>query len=1183
MDWLVDPSVNNFSLANTKKFRRLLQSVIKQKLEILLTAVGPVPVEETPMRLLRSNNFVSVDFLKGLFLAEKGFELTQKDGKEFVKASAVFSGKPELKTHNFKTTQSTQQNSNVAQCKKFPSIAEDATVSECSELERSSNDADANQTLHESSLDHQAKDCEDARSKQLRFLFQCQPDVIAALQPTLCVSDLFKSYSFWKSYCTHNQSSLVAWLLDLAEFKYSSASSTVSFSQYDAALKAAIAVEVRRYVSEKPKNVKELVNLVSKGQSRLVDESFLMRVIKENPDICETNSQGTLANPQYTTAYRKQQLEKMDGSKSKTTNTVQAKTTVNPHNLTVIETSFYQTWEIRGVFVPKDIRAKILPLLTMNVNWNFLVSVLKKIASERKKFESELVSAFDSFVEFLIEFAEKFKPSLNITDYTNHLRVILTQQVESCLEVPVEKPLMLNDLFFSLQCEKCELNLLHRSFLLKAMPFLSHKFHLVGDTVSHSSVSDLSVPVEQTRYFSLEELVKFPQIHELLSTEFGFSDFVHVFERLSDNVKESVRRLSLSFYSLLLQAASFSMKERGFTRNYLKQMVVQKIENLFRSSFVTSLALMDVQIRLCCDNLSLIYCPDIRDAIEAVSGYPTNLVVEGSWVHFKETLNKSQRSIVAQPCNQSSHFSFINSYPVVQRYINEIESALARDESFSKRLAKLFFFVKNVPYPLDQHLQSMNISWFHFILDVLPNKDYLYAVLKFDLCNYLKADTLFWDDLLQVYFRDVPAGYMTSKELLDFLKYLKDTFVVVEHHQVGKIVSLVRQPDANGKVLFFGDFEETLFAMVLDHFPKFVDDVCFSHFFTQLWNYNDFLPRQRAFVFGLQPSHGPIAFHEIHFRRYIMMHPSVFFLREDRICLCTNRSTIEIADSPLPDAIREEGQIVSADELSVQPTQAVNRLSPTKKKKHKKKKKKRFSKKLSTAESAPGVLHDLISSLPNHLIQDVAVGRLMSSESHMLKVKNLTEMLGASLLRDKKATIWEKSEMLDLFNLKVLSVLQNGSQFVLSWDEIENEQNVCLILNMPSGSKPSAPSVQVFWWISKLTGISHQKLSAYIFKVLEISNKPLNLSIIFTMIAQKYGSKMTFPNTPNEVLHCQAVACMMKDQSIFINYVKKTCALKKWIGKNEEASDNLLKFMNDVSQNKISSSIINYLEVCVIR
>ena len=1184
--------MNSLTLAQTQEFRRILQSVLKQKLEILLTAVGSVKVDESPSRLLRSDDFVSVRFLKGLFLTENAFEVFHKEGTEYVRSCAKFSGDPEIKTTVLSSVRVKAEKKNLAKFSEsdMPSnkvIKNDITLTDASEkLEM------------KQPVQKQVAQSDDPRAKQLQFLFRCQPDVIAALQPTLCLNDLFKAYSFWKSYCTHTQTTLVAWLLDLAEYKYSSGPSNQFFSSYEASLKNIFAKEIKLYVCNKSKSIKELVSLISQCQSGLVDENFLQKVVDEDQGICEADSQSSLSFPLYTTSSRKEQLAKLDANK--VINTTEAKTSVNQNNLTVIDASFYLTWEIRGVFVPKDIRAKILPLLTINVEWSFISCVLKKISHEREKFIGELISNFDSFFEFLIEFGEKFKPSLNNNDYSNHLKVVLNQQIEVRLNLSAEKCIKLNDLFYSLQCESCNLNLVHRSFLLKALEFLPHKFHRLGDVVCHFTVSSVSLPNETAAYLTLDELKNLPQIQKFLATDFQFSDFVGAFQHLSDNIKQSIKAQSLSFYSLLLEAANMSTTRRGFTKDYLRQMIVTATEKLFQSLFVTSLSLMDIEVRFSCDDFSMIHCPDIKDAIENVAICATNLKLDGSWVHYSKTMNPGFGSVVADRCRLSSHMSLIHSpSSTVQMYIHEIGASLYCDEPYSRRLGKLLFHVIHMPYPVKIKMEELQISPFHFIVDSFPNQEVFLAILKQEICMFLGNSTMFCRDFLQEFFRHVP-DFMYMNEFLDLLNIYKDTFVVVGHHQVGNIMCLVRQPNADGKIMFFDRFEEEMFATVLQLFRNLESGVNVSYFCDALHKSTELSPAQKDFVFGLQTTTHVVDYDENRilletlFKRYLLMHPSAFVLQHNLVSLCS--STCDLPPQRIMNSkkhnnpVYEEGQIITSEDESskyhfqsseTRKRKASQESSQSKKKKRKKKK--HTSKLLlrkETLDSDVKSLEDLISSLPNHLIQDVAVGRLMST-NHEMKVMDLVDTLGASLLRDKKQFIWNNVEVLNKFKAKVLCVLKNGTQFRLTTDGDQDiEQSVSLLLNAASVTDPMipCPTTAVFGEASSLTGVSQKKLTAYIKKVLEINSKPLSLGVIFAMVRQKYALKKSINSTPDEVLHCQTIACMKNDPEVFINCVRKTCSLKAWVSVEDKAEglDNVTK---DLSEDVIRNSVMNCLQV----
>ena len=1200
--------MNKLSSNSVQKFRRLIQYAVKQKVELLLTAVGPLKVEETPSRLFRCDDFISVNFLKTLFLSESGFTLIDKEGVECVQITSSTLGKTEMfnnsdsisalssASKNRDQITSTMEPGTNCSSSWSPSLESTNSANSVSSRGFNSDDCDNNKTLSK-----QESPKADPRASQLRFLFKCQPDVVAALQPTVSLLELFKAFSFWKSYCTHSQSTFITWLLEMAQFRYSQVkpNSTLSYSLYLASVKKVLAREADNYITTKSRTPAELITLVSKNQTGFVDEKFLVEALQENSLSCGKSAVETpiLSPSRFGNIVSKQVPTKSDSGASmdNLSNKTDSTTSIKRCNLTVIDASCDMTCRLRGVAVPKDVRAKMLPLLTVNTTWKSLSHALDSISCVRQSFLNDLSRNFVSFVEFLIEFADKFKTSFDKSLYSSHLASLL---VKECFNLCSKNFIKLDDLSEALQLKDCHLKLVHKQFLLDMLKANQNAFD------QNKNDGSLSVrkrsPDEETKETSFEKLLKLPQLQSLFVKKIEFADILQTYRILPAHAKKLLEDNSHSFYSVVFETAR--KKERAgrskVSLQRLRQIILSRIELLFYDCSATSLPLIDAQVRICCGDFSLINCPDIRDAIEN-SPRQSTFKIRGSSIYRRKVKTPNNREGICK-VRDSVHFD-APFHGDSQAFIKDVLSALESSDVPIRRLDKLFFHVNQMPYVVRQYVQRHNCSVFRYLVESLPSTDILYAVLRQELLHYLENATYFAGDLLRDFFRRAP-NFMDMDELVNFFVRFRDSFVVVGHETVGNIVCAVRHLDSKTNIAFFDQHEEITFMKVQGICPKQRSGILFKRFYDIVWHSAKLSSSERNFIFGLPRNGNPFAFHEIHFRRYMLMYPATFRINGKHVFPSFADGQQEKIPSVFPvlddDVLSEEGQITSNDDMPSKPKKAskskavLEEDQPSKKRKRKKGKgrKKHSSRKLrrrdgETDETTTEALTELINFLPDNLIQDVAVGRLLSSEQHQMKVHDLSDMLGSRLLRDKKEIIWKNTKLINTFESKVMSVLKHGSQFDVQ--EIDSDEKssrtVSLVVQMPTvlnTSSLASPALPVaVRWTTRLTGVTQKKLAVYIKKILDVNKEPLNMSILFSMVCQKFGNKKTVAETPNEVLHCQAISCMNSIQDIFINCIRKTCCLQAFV-KEHEQQESLQNTIKDFSE-EIVSSISEFLQVTI--
>lgn len=1214
VDWLMETSSEHLSKSRVDSFCKSLFTVIKQKLEIVLSAMGPMKLSEIPSKVLRSIDFVSVEFLRKLVSRIEEFQITVTERVEYldVVSKSFQSDKPLIETETSnsikkcsektieacKSDESSVSSTNVDNTKTKPN---DSFTSPFNEEDNKQSQPSTNTVGVSTTKSYSTK------SEQLRFLYQSQPDIIAALHPSVTLNSLFKSYTFWKKFCLHSKNTFISWMLEMAECKYSNISETrsESYNAYNAAVKRLVAEEAYNYVTAKSRTVKELTTLVSKGLQGFVDAEFVLLAIQENPNILKTRETAldVMSSQQVSLSKDKKSLSKPKKSapqspastlneinkpsdnriKASDVSSIDSEDFVVIDSVTENDSSYY----LQELCISVDVRAKIVPLLTINVSWSTICCTLKKIAADKKLFLAELAKTFESFLGFLFAFAARFKPSLDAKDYTQRLEKILKNIVSLKIVSDVRTYDLDEILCFVNEEAPCGFKVVSKRFLRKVIENAFDQFILMDDAVSLIKEEICKAPQEQkvskedpkmpklscdnTEDICLmtkEEIKSLPQLNVFFS-KFGFCDFLQTFKSLPAPAKDLLKKLSCSFYSLLLEIARSRLFDFEHFLNYFKEIISSEIAKIFELLGVTTMMIVDIQLKLGCGDCSLIHGLEIVNAV-SVPNPERKFELQDSNLRLIKIESKTMADSTIN-LHLETHHRNLDDFleQELDEFVRHTNFLLENVECEKEKLGKIFYGFNNTSMLIRNYIADRGWSYYGFLNEFVANKSELNEILRSELFNFLQNDTLFCEVLMTRFFQFVP-DFIIIDEFINFLKVNNDSFVVVGHFQVGNIVSTNRRADSDGNILFFNKLEKDTFGLVKKVFPK-QNGITFMDLFDFMWDRNEFLLDQHRFVFGeKQRVLPPDIYHQIFFRRYFLMYPSEFHISNEQVYLkyplainsssertsaledCRNTEKNEIPSES------EEGELTSHDESEVLNPAKRMKVDETKENsrslrdKRKRKRKRKKTKNRVRQEPHSEDVKKAVSSLPDYFIEDIVIGRLMSVNDHRIKICYIFEMLKTNLLREKQEVIDQDESIKTEFETKVIEVLQQSEKIKVITDtnSLNKANNFVTLKELPSTTFHQ--SLVVFRFINRLTGVSMKKISAYVQKILRLNRTPLSMSIIFSMISQKYGTKKTVTETPSSVLHCQTVACIASDSEFFLNVHRKTCSLAEWISESEK-------------------------------
>ena len=1235
LDWLVEESSKHLSELQKNIFCESLNKVIKEKLELVINAIGPLKLCEISSKVLRSNDFVSENFLRKLTKSEQELEITTNQEVEYLNIVSETSSLVN-ETNNKVDTSTLSVNKKNNYPKKAEKDSsekiENLDLTKCTDVLNCCAESDSKLQLSASSSTYKF---DNAKAEQLRYLYLSQPDVIAALHPSVTLNGLFKAYPFWKTFCSHSTNSFIAWLMEMARYMYSRKNEKIftEFEVYAKALKRIIAREAYNYVTAKSKTVNELTILLSKAMIGFVDTDFVLRAIQDNSNILKTNE--TESNPiqVYSASYIKPDSG-TEADCTRTSTSLSVSSVVSPSKffskksqaLNKPTTEKYPSAEIdftndneldyslQGISIPVDVRAKIVPLLTVNVTLEAIVCTLKKIANDKEQFFLEMSKCFESFIDFLINFAKKFKPSLPIEKYINHLSEIVLKTVAMKI-TSRKKPTSFDEVIsLIVNDNSIKFNVVSKSFLQNVFESEPTDYILKDESVSlitknnleilsASSSAKINNPKSKKRQatsMTKKELMSLPELNTFFTSKFGFCDFLKTFKCLSIPAKELLKKLSCSFYSLLLEICCTKRLDNEQFFNYLQKMISSEIAKLFDLIGSESMTMLDVQLKLGCGDCSLVHGLEICHALE--NAFPKKFVVQDSRIYSLE-LKKKACLAPSSPHQCIPRLCFEDE---VNDFVRHVNAILLQTDSGKEKLGKIFYGLNHLPESIRDHIERRQWSFYRFLVESAVEKTQLDKVLQNEIFKYLYCDTMFCEEIMSGFFQFTP-NFIDKDEFLDFLQAYKEAFVVVGHFKVGNIVAAVRQVGLSGNILFHSKLEEDTFILCKKVFPR-RNDVVFSELFETMWKSKKFSFEQRQFLFGIKSIPGAPVFHHLYFRRYLIMHPSEFSIINELVHIKSlqkvaevvkvsskslkskvaeiNRVTSPIEEGELPHGFDNHSICNPPKRLKISKSHEKSKVK-MEKRKHKKKRKKSKDHLLKEQKHDCNQ-HDTkqyIDSLPNHLIQDVVIGRLMTSSDHTMKVFDILEILKTNLLRDKQKDVDNNESIRKDFQLKVLNVLKQNSKLQMTTTENCSDPVNEMVKLQVEASEATNPFLQhpliVFRWINRLTGISMNKLSVYIKKILKVNRTALSLSIVFAMISQKYESKKTVATTPSTIFYCQAVACMMSDPELFLNIARKTCSLASWISEGDK-KESFEKIFEKVSEHNIITYMSEYLQVFLI-
>ena len=114
----------------------------------------------------------------------------------------------------------------------------------------------------------------------LRSMYRSYPEVIVALTPAVTWALLLKAHVVWRTYCDHSESTLVGWLLSMAECK-----SKQEFDEYQQALALCIVRRALDVIQVKPRTVPQLTEFLNISHSNLVSRHFVLKSFTENQEL----------------------------------------------------------------------------------------------------------------------------------------------------------------------------------------------------------------------------------------------------------------------------------------------------------------------------------------------------------------------------------------------------------------------------------------------------------------------------------------------------------------------------------------------------------------------------------------------------------------------------------------------------------------------------------------------------------------------------------------------------------------------------------------------------------------------------------------------------------------------------------------------------------------------------------
>ncbi|XP_076811902.1 uncharacterized protein LOC143458892 isoform X1 [Clavelina lepadiformis] len=1144
VEWLVDPSVNGFEPSMADELLQYIHKAIKDKIDVGLTAVVSIRLDEMEARLMHAHKFVSVDFLRKMFVESPQFDLKMRNGAEYVMKAKISSG----------------------QEKPIDLLKHDTSIK---------------------SSDHKL----DPRKEQLSFLYRSHPDVVAALQKGVTMQCLVKAFNSWKSLNLHSNSNFIAWLLDLAKYNCSQKNTGLTFNAYLDSLQLALVMEAQNYVSGKPRTPAELVPLVSRAQCHFVDIDFLTSAIEKFPQHLELKASESAFKSSL--VYRVSRPDDSSNTEPRAQFVIPIpaakKRNENDESLQVADKDI----EVLNTLpVSDDVWSLCTSLLSTSVTWPSIVSSLSKIDVG---FMEKMANTHKCFMYFLIELAERYKPQLDNKEYITRLMTLVKNKV--FLLKLLSKPATLQKVTECLN-DCCGLVLVDCDFMRKTFQNFKDRFQLDNDQVfARDVVASLLSPVKtvnvspaRTTSISLDDIKAMPRLKQLITPQISFIEFLIEYQQLSMSAKICLKNFSQTFYSLLLSVARCTNSDlTARFEHRLNNVIASEIRNFISARNASSFRFADIHLKLTNGDVGFLDCSDMKYVVTNCSNSNDFFIDAAKTVLSAIPLPDPLLSNIEPRLASEGKREF--GY-MIDDFATCVTNILRSDLTSKHRLKKLYQYLKEIPGNLMTHILEIYGTKFQFILYVVPNSTELCKILRHKILDEILSETVSCDEILGRMFDEV--HYFINEDLLiAFLQKYRDDFVVV-----GNLVAAVRKTSPLGYPVFKTQLEEKTFTFCEECFPADSKRMSLNKFLQTVWEFGCLSQLQREFIFGKIASYSGIFEHHMtYFRRYLLMYPAVFSVEDNHVFYkfrnispnlshnCDSNSTVIIIDSYSDGEIRESPphHIVKRSKKKKKRKVSKKHTRHSSKDRLSRKKKKRstddksachkpsggsgltkiwesISKKHLDCNSSHGgfesdvdeVQHDAkepltnespdytsIDLLTNSAIHHIALGKFAASHQTVSKIEPLAESLAADLFtspKDKKS-VRENTKFKGHFISKIGKALSNSENFELVYNTFDDKPVEVRVVQ-------EAPAV-VIKRMSFLTGVSDSRLKDYLFQLLKTQQKPLDINLLFTKIHQRFREKKVSNDTPNNIIQCQAVGCMKKNSAFFVNAMEGTVCLKK--------------------------------------